>query len=150
MMRNAARRGDHLPLPDIRSRSPAATGPRIPAGVEDDADDGDGAMARWRRFGAHIPAAMRARPASSAFTNSTAIPAAISHFDVRVTREGRGNFRVTGKVTRYQSRPDNFTCRVAHGEVIGFACTILTSRGRQSARRCSARCCSAQPRPCRR
>lgn len=40
--------------------------------------------------------------------------------DVSVRRAGTGHFWVAGKVVRHRSRPDDFTCRVVHGEVVAM------------------------------
>ncbi len=48
-----------------------------------------------------------------------------AYSDVEVAEKGIGHFWIDGKVERYQSRPDAFTCRVVHDEVVSYR--ILTS-----------------------
>ena len=40
--------------------------------------------------------------------------------DISVRTAGDDHYWVKGKIERYNSRPDTFTCRVVHGEVIAF------------------------------
>ncbi len=109
--RNAARRGvtcDYQVSFEIRGRQKASSG------LEDDADDGQGALdgARFTRRDARSACEEGLREQYGYRRN------AIS--EVNVDREGRDNFTVSGLVQRYQSRSDTFTCRVTHGEVISL------------------------------
>ncbi len=119
-MRSAARRGETCRYRISFEISSGAA--QLPAGVEDDADDGGGAMAGAGQGGGYGVTYTRrdARRACEQRLHELYGLRRTSLTDVGVAREGRGNFTVTGKVTRYQSRPDNFTCRVAHGEIIGL------------------------------
>ena len=117
-MRNEARRGTTCRYRIAFEISGGAA--QLPAGVEDDADDGDGALA-GAGSGYGVTYTRRdARRACEQRMHELYGLRRTSLSDVGVTREGRGNFVVSGKVTRYQSRPDNFTCRVTHGEIVGL------------------------------
>jgi hypothetical protein len=118
MMRNAARRGETCRY-QVSFEIAGGNATQLPAGVEDDADDGGGAMAgAGGSFGGTYTRRDARRACEQRMGELYGYPRSqIS--DVSVERAARGNFNVTGNVTRYQSRPDVFTCRVAHGEVIG-------------------------------
>ena len=119
MMRSAARRGETCRY-EVSFEIAGGRATQLPAGVEDDADDGGGAMAgAGGSFGGTYTRRDARRACEQRMGELYGYPRSqIS--DVSIERSARGNFTVTGKVTRYQSQPDVFTCRVAHGEVIGL------------------------------
>ena len=110
-MRSAARRGTTCRY-DISFEITGGNQASMVSGNEMDGDDGEGALdgARYTRRDARQACVHRIHELYGIRRN------AIS--DVRVTREGRDNFRLSGKVVRHQSLADSFTCRVTHGEVV--------------------------------
>jgi hypothetical protein len=139
-MRNAARRGTTCRY-DISFEITGGNQAAMVPGDEMDGDDGEGALdgARFTRRDARQACVHRIHELYGIRRN------AIS--DVSVTREGRDNFRLSGKVVRHQSLADTSPAGLPMARWSPFACTSLTSQKRQSARRCLARCCSAQPKP---
>ncbi|MGB7206696.1 MAG: hypothetical protein WBD37_14585, partial [Anderseniella sp.] len=119
MMRSAARRGEICRY-QISFEIAGARATQLPAGIEDDADDGGGALAgAGGGFGGTYTRRDARRACENRMGELYGYPRSqIS--DVSIDRTARGNFTVTGKVTRHQSRPDIFNCRVAYGEVIGL------------------------------
>jgi hypothetical protein len=112
-MRNAARRGTTCRY-DISFEITGGNQAAMVPGDEMDGDDGEGALdgARFTRRDARQACVHRIHELYGIRRN------AIS--DVSATREGRDNFRLSGKVVRHQSLPDTFTCRVTHGEVVAL------------------------------
>lgn len=118
MMRNAARRGETCRYQI--SFEIAGANMSLPAGNEDNADDGGGAMAGAGGGFGHTYNRRDARRACEQRMGALYGYPRSSVRAASVERSARGNFTVTGNVVRHQSRPDVFSCRVAHGEVIAL------------------------------